>query len=633
MKKSWDDYYLLLEEYYKEHGNLDIPTGYIVEVAGITYNLYDFLLRQRKGYRKMLGLLDSNKVATMTLDRKELLDNLKMDWDPVETSWRKYYSILKQYYEDHGNIYLSGREVIENDGDFFAVGRFLERQRLSYRKRLGEEVKEVSPISDEHLVLLEELGMIWDPMEALWQRNYELFKQYYITFGDLEIPYDYKVEIHGEVVNLGLALVGQRKAYRKMVGESDSSTYAPMTEEHLALLEELDFVDSIKQRRYLYDFGEGEKYYSRTAIARILDIPNSTFRDYFKRFQKDMYKTIKFCQILYQADRKEELETASYSNDLAFDIDINAEVLEGNLHRLPAKKPVSNIPKIQGLSLRQYCVAQGYNYRVILKKFHQQKHSQKNQDVDHILQGVIEEYETTGQNVPKVWTYGTYNNEVVLSHFFMALKLDSVRMLDDIMNSSISISDAIQKECFLQKASTYGYLEPLYQQALTYFSEEDFHDLAADHLIPEIVVSYVATLKQEYHLTQEESTSLFASLEKYTKTMNQFYIFDVGMEKNLSQKVKKIQFYHLSEQEIEESFFVPLLFHQNIMVEKKSELAQRREILRELVGCWDSFSEEERIEQRNICRLTDDEICYITDTRQAMNQLQERISTYQKEKK
>lgn len=626
MNKTWEDYYRLLEAYYQEHGNLNLHKNYTVMVSGVTFNLSEFVNSQRKSYRKMMGLLDSDKVAMMTITKKELLDKLSMDWDPVETSWKKYYAILKQYYEEHGNIYICERAKIKVGDEDVAIGKFLERQRRAYRKRSGENLSNVSPMSDEHLELLEKLGMIWDPLEVVWQRNYQLFKEYYQTYGDLEIPYHYKVEVNGEAVNLGVALSGQRKAYRKRVGESDADTYAPMSDEHLELLEEIDFVDSIKQRRYAYDFGDGTKYYSKLAISNHIGISVHMFNDYFQKFHHDVEKAIVFCQLNKQF-RLEKKRKASTTTSELLEIDVNLDQMNSQPDREKGQARC-NLPEIEGKTLRDFCIENGYNYGVILRKFKNKLGKNHLQSADRLLAEAISEYKEGGQQKPATWIYGKYDNSILFHHFCLSLKLDTMRVFADIKNYSLSIEQAIEIECFRQKSQgNYDFLIPLFQQFITNLKNQGiaFQDGRESE-------DFLANMKSQYHLSSDEYAVFESAFLKYQTTIRQFYIHNVAFEPTWKGKEEKILKYQLTNEEVQESCLLPLVFEQNVFLEVDQERKQRQLLLKELVGCWDSFSKEERIEQQRLCQLTVDEVAYIDTTREQSKQLQQYTKVYHKEK-
>lgn len=623
MKKTWENYYRLLEAYYKEHGNLNFPKNYTVVVSGIAFNLSEFVNGQRKSFRKMMGMLDSDKVATMTPTRKELLDRLSMDWDPMETSWKKYYSILKQYYEEYGNIYICEQAKIKVGEQEVAIGKFLERQRRAYRKRSGENLSNVSPMSDEHLELLEKLGMIWDPLEVVWQRNYQLFKEYYQTYGDLEIPYHYKAEVNGEVVNLGVALSGQRKAYRKRVGESDADTYAPMSDEHLELLEKIDFVDSIKQRRYAYDFGDGTKYYSKLALSNHIGISVHMFNDYFQKFNHDVEKTVTFCQLNKQSRLDKKRRNAT--DEKLLEIDINLEQMSFQPNR---QKDKSNckIPVVEGKTLRDFCIENGYNYSVILRKLKNKLIRSPLQPADKLLDEAITEYKKAGQKRPTSWIYGKYDNAILFHHFCLSLKLDTMRVLSDIKNYSLTTEQAIEVECFRQKSqSNYDYLSPLFQQFITSLKSRKI-----EFQVDEKRDAFLSNMKEQYHLSCEEYEVFESAFLKYQTTIRQFYIHDVAFESTQQGKEEKILKYQLTKDEIQESCLLPLVFEENVFLEVEEERKQRHLLLKQLVSCWGSFSEEERIEQQKLCQLTVDELVYIDVTREQINQLQQHAKSYSK---
>ena len=82
---SWDDYYELAVEYYKEHGNLLVPVNYSKNGMNLGYWIID----QRKTMKGQGHRRD------LTEKQIEKLDAIGMVWDKFKEQWDETYAIAK----------------------------------------------------------------------------------------------------------------------------------------------------------------------------------------------------------------------------------------------------------------------------------------------------------------------------------------------------------------------------------------------------------------------------------------------------------------------------------------------------------------------------------------------------------
>ena len=159
---SWDDYYELAAQYYKEHGNLLVPVNYSKNGMNLGYWIID----QRKtmkgqGHRRNL-----------TEEQIEKLDAIGMVWDKYKEQWDETYASAKAFYEENGS--LDVLRDIKIDGK--NIYQWLGDQIKSYNK---------GTLSEEKTQLLEQIGVVWNKNEARWQEMYDLAKKYYEENGSL----------------------------------------------------------------------------------------------------------------------------------------------------------------------------------------------------------------------------------------------------------------------------------------------------------------------------------------------------------------------------------------------------------------------------------------------------------------
>ena len=205
---QWNDSCRAAENYYRKHGNLDVPSSY-VSPEGV--RLLCWLDYQRQTYA---GLTHS----VMTPQRKARLDKMNFDWSLREKkpdTWRRYWDSLSQYRAEHNDQNPSQRYV---DANNLCVGRWLANQMRKYR---------AGTLSREHEQLLRSIGIDFeDVKEKLWVNGYRHAAEYFDRERHLKVPVLYKSD---DGYPLGEWLRTQIKAYKA----------GKLTAERKALLDKL----------------------------------------------------------------------------------------------------------------------------------------------------------------------------------------------------------------------------------------------------------------------------------------------------------------------------------------------------------------------------------------------------------
>ena len=75
----------------------------------------------------------------------------------------------------------------------------------------------------------------------------------------------------------------------------------------------------------------------------------------------------------------------------------------------------------------------------------------------------------------------------------------------------------------------------------------------------------------------------------------------------------------MNEENIEESFFVPLFFDQGVLLGKQKKLYQRREVLRQYIIDWNYYTEEEK--ELLTTTFTKEELHYMEQSRKEIDQV------------
>jgi hypothetical protein len=109
--------------------------------------------------------------------RVRRLDELGFIWDPFEADWEEGFSYLKLYKEREGHC----RVPQSHKENGFRLGQWVGVQRLS-RETMSKDRRQ----------RLDELGFVWDQLEADWERGFSYLKLYKESAGDCRVPRSHK---------------------------------------------------------------------------------------------------------------------------------------------------------------------------------------------------------------------------------------------------------------------------------------------------------------------------------------------------------------------------------------------------------------------------------------------------------
>lgn len=204
--RVWENGFIEAKNYSEEYGNLSVPKNYR---SNTDFPLGIWIQRQRSLYK-------NKKISD---DRIKRLSDVGMNWNP--DNWESRFDLVKQYYEEHGNINISQKEVIQ--------GIWLGKWIVSQKKAMQE-----GKLTHEQIEMLKTL-----PMEEVgrkdnrWWSMYEEAKKYYLKFGNLNVPMDY---ITSSGKKLSGWIIRQRRNYK----------LGKMPLEHKEKLDDIGFVWDIK---------------------------------------------------------------------------------------------------------------------------------------------------------------------------------------------------------------------------------------------------------------------------------------------------------------------------------------------------------------------------------------------------
>ena len=190
LSSTWDHYFAQARIYYAEHGELNVPLRYRTP-GGLS--LGDWVQTQRR-LRK--GTL---QFGTLTRQQIDKLDSIGMVWETrSETAWSRGLGAARRYRQTYGDLQVPAGY---KDDTGFALGNWLSNTRARYRG---------GGLTQEQAAELEQLGIVWNAIDAKWERCYAEAAAYYEQHGNLGFPKKYVTE---SGVRLGAWLENQRAAY------------------------------------------------------------------------------------------------------------------------------------------------------------------------------------------------------------------------------------------------------------------------------------------------------------------------------------------------------------------------------------------------------------------------------------
>ena len=143
-ENRWDEVYEMAREYYREHGDLNVPTQYKAPDGS---DLWEWVRTQREKYHN----------GTLAPECKRKLEAIGMEWLSVnERKWEHYYNEAKRYYLSHGDLEVPSSYRTENG---VWLGKWIARLRKN-----KNNLKTVG-VNGNQVLRLEQIGMQWEETE------------------------------------------------------------------------------------------------------------------------------------------------------------------------------------------------------------------------------------------------------------------------------------------------------------------------------------------------------------------------------------------------------------------------------------------------------------------------------------
>lgn len=180
------------------------------------------------------------KIIDEVRNCRELFEKLN---DALTATWDMYYASATQYYKENGNLEVPARYITEEG---YALGSWLNNQKAIRKGTI------VGKLTEDQIQKLDSIGMIWDSLDYFWEQNFKLAKEYYLTYGNLDIPTNYK-STDGK--HLGNWILRQRQLYK-----SNSLTDEKIKKLDSIGMDWMDRVDRVWENGFIEAKNYSEKY-------------------------------------------------------------------------------------------------------------------------------------------------------------------------------------------------------------------------------------------------------------------------------------------------------------------------------------------------------------------------------------
>ncbi len=183
---AWERSFAAAEAYYKEHGNLVVPTDYCVD--GV--NISSWIRTQRRIQNGALG----KRKNQLTDEQVRRLESIGMTWEPYGARWEHSFAVAEKYYREHGDLNVPSH--YEKDGVDLSRWLWLQRQMVN-----GKDGGTAKKPTQEQIRRLSAIGMEWEPKPKPkgFYYYYRLAKRFYEAYGHTDFPMG-EVSVDGELL-------------------------------------------------------------------------------------------------------------------------------------------------------------------------------------------------------------------------------------------------------------------------------------------------------------------------------------------------------------------------------------------------------------------------------------------------
>lgn len=194
LSASWDRMYHEAKQYFEVHGDLEVPKRYMTAEG---FSLGMWVAAQR-------GVRAKSRAGRLTGEQVKKLDAIGMRWESAaDAAWKSKYVLAKAYYAEHGNLLVGAGDVYEG----VRLGSWISNLRSARKSGIRSE-----QLTPERIAALNDIGMVWDVPDYLWEQNYHAAVEYHRAHGNLDVPTYY---VTADGIKLGSWLNTIRAARKK----------------------------------------------------------------------------------------------------------------------------------------------------------------------------------------------------------------------------------------------------------------------------------------------------------------------------------------------------------------------------------------------------------------------------------
>lgn len=260
-EKAWESRIKELKAYREKNGHLRVTLAE-------NYELTVWLKHVRQQY-KIFQM--ERWESRLTPDRIEQLDDLGIDWDPLESKWQWNFHALAMFSARFGHCQVP----VEYEDD----------HQLAVWVRKQKDAKKRGVMKPNREAQLRSLGFVFQTYDEMFERGFEKLKSYQEAHGNCDVPLlHHDRELVGFVVN-------QRTQYRdKQTGKVSS-----LTEERQERLEGVGFVWKVDVNRGAWESGFAKLKAFSEKIGHA-NVPSNYTDEALYRFvntQRNEYKKLK----------------------------------------------------------------------------------------------------------------------------------------------------------------------------------------------------------------------------------------------------------------------------------------------------------------------------------------------------
>ena len=162
---------------------------------------------------------DKFRQHKMKQERIDRLNSIQMIWQKADP-WEVRFALAEEYFKQHHNLNMPANYSVNG----ICLSKWVNEQKQAYRG------KRKNTLSDEQIKRLESIGMDWrNADEIAWEKRYTAVKAYFEEHGNIDIPRD---TVLSDGKKIGNWIVIQRTKYREKT----------LSDRQIKLLEELGMV-------------------------------------------------------------------------------------------------------------------------------------------------------------------------------------------------------------------------------------------------------------------------------------------------------------------------------------------------------------------------------------------------------